>query len=481
MTALALAPLRTQPSWRVLDGFGRSVVAACRHVTPRSVEELARTFESARAAGLTVAFRGSGRSYGDAALNSEGVVIDATQIKRVLAWDPEHGSFECEPGVTIEGLWRRIIQDGYWPAVVPGTMRPTLGGCLAMNVHGKNNYKVGPFGDHVDEIDLLTPRGELLTCSRTQNADVFFAALGGLGLLGAITRVKLHVKKVHSGYLRVNPLAAHSLDSLCDQFEVQVKTSDYCVGWVDCFARGGALGRGEIHAANYLEPGEDPEADSSLRVEHQGLPPSILGFPRSQIWKIMRLTMNDPGVAFVNWAKYRAACWAHGRSYLQSHVAFAFLLDYVPDWRLAYGPSGFIQYQVFVPYAGGRETLKDVLRICQEHGMPSYLGVLKRHRPDDYVLSHAMDGWSMAMDFRVQPGKRDRLLAMTHALTERVVAAGGRFYFAKDSVLDAGEVARAYGPERLGAFAAMKQRLDPEGLLVSDLARRALPGVGAPA
>ena len=47
---------------------------------------------------------------------------------------------EAEPGLTIEGLWRRTIQDGYWPAVVPGTMLPTLGGCLAMNIHGKNNF-----------------------------------------------------------------------------------------------------------------------------------------------------------------------------------------------------------------------------------------------------------------------------------------------------------------------------------------------------
>ncbi len=464
--------LRQAAPWQVLDGFGRSVQAACRYAAPTSVEQLAAVLEQARREGLSVAFRGSGRSYGDPALNARGLVVDLRQLTRVSSWEPAHGVFECEPGVTIEGLWRRILYDGYWPAVVPGTMHPTLGGCLAMNVHGKNNYAVGPIGDHVLDFDLLTASGEVLRCSREQNADVFVAALGGLGLLGAITRLRLEVKKVHSGYVRVRPLAARSLDEMCDVFEAEVPRSDYCVGWVDCFAGGPALGRGEIHAADYLQPGEDGAPELSLRVEQQGLPPHILGFPRHQIWKIMRLTMNDLGVGFVNWAKYQAARLAHGKSYLQSHVAFAFLLDYVPNWRLAYGPTGFIQYQVFVPYAGGRETLKDVLAIAQRYRMSSYLGVLKRHRPDDYVLSHAMDGWSLAMDYKVNPARAARLKAMADELTERVIAAGGRFYFAKDSVLEPDQVARAFGSERLESFKAMKQRLDPGGLFVSDLARR---------
>ena len=73
-----------------------------------------------------------------------------------------------EPGLTIEGLWRRTIQDGYWPAVVPGTMHPTLGGCLSMNVHGKNNYRAGPFGDHVVELRSGDAARRAAACSRTR-------------------------------------------------------------------------------------------------------------------------------------------------------------------------------------------------------------------------------------------------------------------------------------------------------------------------
>jgi decaprenylphospho-beta-D-ribofuranose 2-oxidase len=470
----AFASLRAHSPWRVLHGFGRAVRAACRYCAPQTVEELAETLQRASVEGLSVAFRGAGRSYGDAALNAEGLVIDMSALRHMLRWEPESGVMETQPGLTIEDVWRRTIADGFWPAVVPGTMRPTLGGCVSMNVHGKNNFKAGPFGDHVLEIDLLTPRGELMRCSRDQNADVFHAAIGGLGLLGVITRVKLRLTHVDSGLLRVQPITTRHLDETFDAFEARLPTSDYLVGWIDCFATGQSLGRGVLHAANYLKAGEDPDPESTLKPENQALPSRLMGLPRSSLWRIMRLMTNDPGISFVNALKYQSSWWEHGKSYLQSHVAFAFLLDYVPGWRLAYGRGGFIQYQMFVPHESARACLREVLERCQKAGIRSYLGVLKRHRPDNFLLSHALDGWSLALDFRVTEANRQRLWALTDELTERVLDAGGTFYFAKDAVLTADQVRRAYGERRVRQFVDIKSRLDPQGLLANDLWRRAI-------
>jgi decaprenylphospho-beta-D-ribofuranose 2-oxidase len=470
----AFASLRAHAPWRVLHGFGRAVRAACRYVAPKTVDELAETLQRASAEGLSVAFRGAGRSYGDAALNAEGLVIDVSALRHVLRWEPESGVMDTQPGLTIEDLWRRTIADGFWPAVVPGTMRPTLGGCVSMNVHGKNNFKAGPFGDHVLDLDLLTPRGELLRCSRDQNADVFHAAIGGLGLLGVITRVKLRLTHVDSGLLRVQPITTRHLEETFDAFEAKLPTSDYLVGWIDCFATGQSLGRGQLHAANYLKAGEDADPEHTLKPENQTLPARMMGLPRSSLWRIMRLMTNDPGISLVNTLKYQSSRWEHGKSYLQSHVAFAFLLDYVPGWRLAYGRGGFIQYQMFVPHDAARACLRDVLERCQKAGIRSYLGVLKRHRPDNFLLSHALDGWSLALDFRVTEANRQGLWQLTDALTERVLDAGGTFYFAKDAVLTADQVRRAYGEKRVRQFLEIKSRLDPQGLLANDLWRRAI-------
>ena len=474
MGAAASATLRATAPWRVLDGFGYAVRAACRFARPESIEELAETIATARAEGLGVTFRGAGRSYGDAALNRDGLVVDLTNLRRIYSWDPGAGVIDAEAGLTIEGLWRHTIEDGYWPAVVPGTMFPTLGGCLSMNIHGKNNHQVGPFGEHVRDFDLLTADGSVLLCSRDENADLFQAAVGGMGLLGAVTRVKLALKRVYSGSLRVEPILGRNLDELIDIFEARLGASDYLVGWVDCFASGPSLGRGAVHAASYLGEGQDPYPRETLRVDNQGIPPRILGFPRDHVWRLMRPFTNDAGVALVNYGKFLSSHLEHGRPYRQSHVQFAFLLDYVANWRRAYGRAGFVQHQIFVPQAAARSCLRDVLAICQRLGFRSYLGVLKRHRPDPFLMTHALDGYSLAMDFPARDG--EKLAAAAGAVTARVLDAGGKFYFAKDALIGPEDAVRAYGQETLDRFSALRRRLDPDGIFTSALARRVLGG-----
>ena len=125
-----------------LWGWGRTSSATSYVYRPSTPEGVLQMFELARAHGVTVGLRGAGQSYGDAALNAGNICLDLSCMKRILAWDPGQGIIQLEPGVTIEQLWQHAIEDGWWPAVVPGTMFATLGGCLGMNVHGKNNWAV---------------------------------------------------------------------------------------------------------------------------------------------------------------------------------------------------------------------------------------------------------------------------------------------------------------------------------------------------
>ncbi|MCK6445024.1 MAG: FAD-binding oxidoreductase [Planctomycetes bacterium] len=469
---------RPATSLEYAEGWGMAAGSVSRILRPRSLEELAQCYALARREGVTLGLRGTGNSYGDASLNGRGYVLDTSRMNRILAWDPATGVATCEPGVTIEKLWKSILADGWWPRVVSGTMFPTLGGAAAMNIHGKNNYAVGTIGDAIREFDLATPAGEHLTCSRERNADLFHAAIGGFGMLGAFTRIVLETKKVHSGDLRVRAKATRDLAAMIEYIEAHKADADYLVGWVDCFARGRSLGRGLIHHANYLHQGEDPDPRATLTVEHQELPANILGvFPKDQVWRALRLFNHDLGMRAINFAKYRAGFLEElDEPYLQSHAGFAFLLDYVPNWKWAYGRTprerGLIQYQSFVPHAAALATFTELLERCHAAGLVPYLGVFKRHRPDPFWLTHAVDGWSFALDFKVEPSTRERLWRLCHELSETVIASGGRFYFAKDLVLRPEDAARAFPADRLAAFRALKARHDPDGTLATDLWRR---------
>ncbi|MBK9072474.1 MAG: FAD-binding oxidoreductase [Myxococcales bacterium] len=473
MTTPAATPWPRQ----VLTGFGRAVRASCAFAQPQTTAELVTLVAQAGAAGLSIAFRGAGRSYGDAALNGAGLVISTERLNRILSWDATTGIIDAEAGATIEDVWRATIADGYWPPVVPGTMRPTLGGCVAMNIHGKNNTVGGPFGEHVLELDLLTADGATQTISATTHPELFHAVCGGMGLLGAVTRVKLQLHKVPSGNLMVTPIIARNLEELLLRFESRLSSADYLVAWVDCLARGETLGRGLIHTAEYVGTKDADALRASYADNLSGLPTRVMGFPKAHLWRFMRPFTNDAFVPWVNAAKYWSAFagWRwRARGYAQSLVAFNFLLDYVTDWERAYGDGGLIQYQLFVPAEGALACMRDVLTACHQAGIVPYLGVLKRHRADDFLLSHGVDGWSLALDFRVTARGRDALWRHTEALTAIVLAYGGRFYFAKDAVLRPADVLAAYGAERLAAFKAHKVALDPTGVFSNDLFKRAV-------
>lgn len=440
---------------------------------PSTIDGLRKVFDLARRSGHSVGLRGAGNSYGDATLNSESITLDLRRMNRILEWNPQTGRIQVEPGVTIAQLWQYVLEDGWWPTVVPGTSKPTIGGCAGMNIHGKNAWKVGTIGDHILEFELMLPSGEVVRCSRRQKADLFHAAIGGFGMLGTFTSLTLQLKRIYSGQLKVEAYASRSLREMMDQFDELRPDSDYLVGWIDAFAKGRSLGRGQIHKANYLPPGADLYPQQSLRLKNQHLPDTMFGvIPRSVMWRFMRPFSNNLGWRFVNLGKYFTSRLGSGSEFLQSHVAFHFLLDYVPDWKKAYGPGGLIQYQSFIPAENALDAFSEMLALGRRRGLPNYLSVFKRHRPDDFLISHGLDGYSMAMDFKVTSRNRPDLVKLAAEMDQIVLSAGGRFYLAKDSTLRPEVVSAYLGEQTIAEFKALKAGCDPDGLLQTNLWRR---------
>lgn len=472
-------PIKPLPSDRLerIEAWGMNTSVLAYVFRPSTLEGVREVFALARQHGRKVCLRGMGRSYGDAALLAENICLDLTRMNRILDWNPHTGRITVEPGATIGDIWRYAIEDGWWPPVVSGTMYVSLGGGAAMNIHGKNNWKVGPIGEHILEFDLLLPTGEIVTCSPERNSELFYAAIGGFGMLGCFTRLTLQLKRIYTGLLEVDAFSAQNFEDIVEQFERRMDSYDYLVGWIDCFATGRQLGRGLVHAARYLAPGEDPVPAQTLRVEHQELPDTLMGFiPKSIMWRLMRPFANNLGMRFVNWAKFTAGnTIGNHKRVRQSHAAFAFLLDYVPNWKWAYKPGCLIQYQSFIPAEQAARCFSAQLTLCQQTGIVPWLGVFKRHRRDRFLMTHSVDGYSLALDIPVYPHTRERVWALAKQLNRLVLEAGGRFYFAKDSTLDP-HTARAYlGEETIARFAKLKKECDPEGLLQSALSQRLFP------
>lgn len=466
-------PAGLSPLMRV-QGWGMVVESRSYYAEPRSVEEIKEIFAYARRRGLTIALRGTGCSYGDPSINEGGIVLSTTRMNRVIDWNPATGILTVEPGVKIREAWEAIIADGYWPPVVPGTAEVSFGGAASMNIHGKNSWKAGTFSDYILEFTMMLPSGEIVRASRTEEPDLFHAVIGGFGMLGVLLEMKVKMKHVPGGRLRVWATCCPNIHDMIVQFEELQDKVDYLVGWIDLFAKGDKLGRGIIHTGEMVGPEEDPEALSSLCVEKQRVSDKMFGVvPKAILGDGLSYFANNYGMAAVNFGKYWATrLTTHRHSILQSHAAFHFLLDFVPGWKNMYKPGGLIQYQVFVPFHRAEETLRKLWVTCHKRDIVPFLGVFKRHKDDPYLMTHAVDGYSVAMDIPVLPWTRAQVWDLAYELDDVMVRAGGRFYFAKDATLRPEILEKTYRPERMAAFRAWKEKCDPEHLLQSNLSRR---------
>ena len=430
--------------------------------------EIDLVLEEARRRSLSVTLRGAGYSYGDVILNPDGVVIDLTHMNRILAWDPATGQMTVEPGVTFEQALQVCLRDNWVVSSVPGIRHPTLGGAVANNVHGKNAWNEGNLGDSVVAFKLLAGNGRVYQCSRTENQELFFAAIGGLGLLGIFLEIVLQCKQIPSPYLEVSKWTVPNLESMLEDFEAVRSTTDFHIGWVDCFSRGADLGRGTIHTSRFIE-----RPSRSAKSEILGyISPYILGvFPRTWVWPMLKPFFGNTLMSAVNTVKFHTDKVSTRRSpYVQNYFEFTFLLDMIPNWRVLFTPRGYLELEPVIPFDSCARTMRKLIELTQQNGRPSHLTAIKSHRADESMLSYSVDGCSIGIDLPLNAGGKAEEAELFYRMTELVLEAGGRSYLAKDEMLTVDHFQQMF--PRWREFEALKQRYDPDLLFQSAMYRR---------
>ena len=224
---------------RALRGWGRTSPSVAMVHSAGDDAELVRLVTDAGPRGVLA--RGLGRSYGDAAQNGGGVVVDMTARHRVLSVDNQTGLVEVEAGASLDELMRQLLPLGLFVPVSPGTRQVTVGGAVAADIHGKNHHVDGSFGRHIVSMDLLCADGTIRTL--TPESELFWATVGGMGLTGLVLRVTLRMKKVQSAYCLVDTERCANLDDLLGRMTEGDHRYTYSVAWIDCLARGSSLGR----------------------------------------------------------------------------------------------------------------------------------------------------------------------------------------------------------------------------------------------
>ena len=280
-----------------------------------------------------------------------------------------------------------------------------------------------------------------------------------MGLTGIVTRATVRLVPIETDRMAIDTDRFDDLDALMAAMVASDDGYRYSVAWVDCMTTGRASvaassPAGTTHGATTCR---SPRRRPALRAH--GLAPARAAA------RAGRAAQPALGAGVQRGVVPQGATAPPRPSGRALHV--------LPSSRLGDGlepalrPQGRGAVPVRVPDASS-DTVRLAIELLGSSGVPSFLGVLKRFGPaDPGPLSFPVQGWTLALDVPVGPPRLPRVL---DALDELVVAAGGRVYLAKDARLDPSRLAQMY--PRLDELVAVRARLDPDGVLGSDLARR---------
>ncbi len=454
---------------RTLTGWGRTAPGRCRVVEPRGADE-ARAALGARSRGVPfrgVIARGAGRSYGDAAQNTGGVVLDMTALDKVISIDPTTRLVTAEAGVTIAQLMARLCDHGMTLPVVPGTSQVTLGGAIASDIHGKNHHCDGGFARHVATLSLLTPGGGVSDVSPELDGELFYATLGGMGLTGVILQATIRAEPMSAPWVAADTDRTAGLEETLALMSGE-EPRRYSVAWLDLLAAGSKHGRAIVSRA-------DP-------LPRDALPPAVSRRPWAQP-EYPRALLQGPKLGAPRAAG--AITPVSGRYASVQRVALALRTApraWTPGRVRAVLLSAGCSRAVESPLRGETgcsstsSCFRSALRPCSSGASHLFAtGGCRSTSLSSSGLAPSSAGPSRfpSRDGRsrstFQPARTvcaRRSTRSTHSLRER--AAG--VYLSKDARLRADVLASMY--PRLDFFNSVRARIDPEAVLRSDLARR---------
>ncbi|MFF3275273.1 D-arabinono-1,4-lactone oxidase [Streptomyces chrestomyceticus] len=439
-TVRAIRGTRPRPAWR--NWAGTVAVEPVRSVSPASTGELAAAVRAAAADGLTVKAAGTGHSF-TAVAATDGLLIRPERLTGIREVDRAAGTVTVAAGTTLQQLNRALAAHGLSLANMGDIMEQTVSGAASTGTHGTGRDSAS-IAAQITALELVTADGSVLTCSATENPEVFAAARVGLGALGVISSVTFAVEPQFWLSAREEPMPFDRVTAEFDQLVAENEHFEFY--WFP-------------HTGNC----------STKRNNRSQGPAAPLG--RVSGWIDDELLSN--GV-------FRAAC-AVGRAVpatvpgiarLSSRALSARTYTDIP-YKVFTSPRRvrFVEMEYALPRAAAVEALRELRALVERSDFRVSFPVEVRTAPaDDIPLSTASGRDTAYLAVHMYRGTPYRAY---FTAAERIMTAhGGRPHWGKLHSRDAAYLSGVY--PRFGEFTALRDRLDPQRLFTNAYLRRVL-------
>lgn len=395
--------------------------------------------------------RGAGLTYCAASAGENVVSVDARSFNRILEFDPTTGYVTVEAGITLGDLYRFTVPRDWILPVMPGSPSITVGGCIASNIHGKNQVKDGNFRAVTDELRLFHPDHGEIVCSPRERPDVFNLTVGGYGLTGFILSARLRLQRLEHSAFRLRRLKVRSLSEAAEMMKDLANKVQVLYSWHDL--NGSEFGRGFVYAGDPIE-----SEGNNHELRYQELDAETRGRWRFPMFG--RLSTRSSLAAYALGQR-----WAGEEEILTLPQAFFPPVGKEFYFKL-FGRPGLREYQVLIPHDTWPTAVERLKQLIVSHSVPITLASLKIFRGRGGLIDFEGDGVCLTLDAPEGQNTRE-LFPDLDRWTEH---AGGIVNISKDSRLQGSFLERIF-PE----FDRFRQQLtvfDPNRRFDSALRKR---------
>ncbi len=258
-----------------------------------------------------------------------------------------------------------------------------------------------------------------------------------MGLTGLILDAKIRLKSIESAMIDQTTIKTENLKETFKAFEYY-KEYTYSVAWIDCFAKNDSIGRCILMVGEHSKEG-------SLKYKNK----MKLSIP----FKFPCFILNSYSVKAFNTLYYGK--FKNRITHQQVPIdTFFYPLDSIKKWNNIYGKNGFIQYQFVLPFKKSYPGLKKILKKISASNKGSFLAILKRFgRENENYLSFPMEGYTLALDFKIEPG----LFSLLNDIDTIVLEYEGRFYLTKDARVSKETFEKGY--ENINLFRSLRRKM----------------------
>lgn len=396
---------------------------------------------------------GSGLSLAGAGFGPDSMVVGMRHFNRILEFDPETRILHAEAGITLAKLYEFLTPQGFIVAVQPGYPDITLGGCIAGNVHGKNQYKAGCFSDIVQEITLYHPKKGLLTIAANQQAELFNLTCGGFGLTGIIVSAKIRLDLLTGRKVSLSHYPVKDIKEAVTLMTANQEEHDFMYSWHDIAQFGPSMGRGfVVSGTTSKENGYGPKR---IIVSH----PTAKSFHRPYPLPVF----NRFSLQISNSFYYHKNCGSKKTEGLfESLFPFVNLMAYFK----AYGPQGFIEHQVLIPDNNIFAYLDHFAKMVRDWKQPFGLASIKKMAGEQTLLRYSGNGIGISLHLPTTKKSLPFLSELDQLNSEH----GGVTNPLKDPRLSAAVLRQQF--KEFDLFQRQLTTFDPDRLFTSSLSQR---------